>query len=119
LELIRAVRGVRFSHHGYDGIGVREIAQTAGVTGVLVNRYFGSKQEERAAMILALILGFLLTRKVIRRQALSDANGHRLSEEFRMMFQRLIDSSASVGSPRGQNRAKKHDMQRKAAYLRG
>jgi AcrR family transcriptional regulator len=34
-----------FSRHGYDGVGVREIAQTAGVTGVLVNRYFGSKEE--------------------------------------------------------------------------
>jgi AcrR family transcriptional regulator len=34
-----------FSRYGYDGIGVREIAQTAGVTGVLVNRYFGSKEE--------------------------------------------------------------------------
>jgi AcrR family transcriptional regulator len=34
-----------FSRHGYDGIGVREIAQAAGVTAVLVNRYFGSKEE--------------------------------------------------------------------------
>jgi len=34
-----------FSRNGYDGIGVREIAQAAGVTAVLVNRYFGSKEE--------------------------------------------------------------------------
>jgi len=34
-----------FSRSGYDGIGVREIAQAAGVTAVLVNRYFGSKEE--------------------------------------------------------------------------
>jgi AcrR family transcriptional regulator len=40
-----------FSRHGYDGIGVREIAQTAGVTGVLVNRYFGSKEELFAAAV--------------------------------------------------------------------
>ncbi|GAA4575851.1 TetR/AcrR family transcriptional regulator [Planotetraspora kaengkrachanensis] len=33
-----------FTRHGYDGIGVREIAQTAGVTAMLVNRYFGSKE---------------------------------------------------------------------------
>jgi AcrR family transcriptional regulator len=38
-----------FSRHGYDGIGVREIAQAAGVTAVLVNRYFGSKEEMFAA----------------------------------------------------------------------
>ena len=40
-----------FSRHGYDGIGVREIAQTAGVTGVLVNRYFGSKEELFSAVV--------------------------------------------------------------------
>jgi AcrR family transcriptional regulator len=34
-----------FSRHGYEGVGVREIAQAAGVTAVLVNRYFGSKEE--------------------------------------------------------------------------
>src|ERR1700719_1714633 len=42
---------VAFSRHGYDGIGVREIAQMAGVTGVLVNRYFGSKEELFAATV--------------------------------------------------------------------
>jgi AcrR family transcriptional regulator len=40
-----------FSRHGYDGIGVREIAQAAGVTAVLVNRYFGSKEELFAAAV--------------------------------------------------------------------
>src|SRR6267378_4356002 len=40
-----------FSRHGYDGIGVREIAQAAGVTAVLVNRYFGSKEELFAATV--------------------------------------------------------------------
>lgn len=33
-----------FSRHGYDGVGVREIAAAAGVTAMLVNRYFGSKE---------------------------------------------------------------------------
>jgi AcrR family transcriptional regulator len=42
-----------FSRHGYDGIGVREIARTAGVTAVLVNRYFGSKEELFAAAVEA------------------------------------------------------------------
>ncbi|HEY0715562.1 MAG TPA: TetR family transcriptional regulator [Polyangia bacterium] len=38
--------GVRgFSQRGYDGIGVREIAGNAGVTAMLVNRYFGSKEQ--------------------------------------------------------------------------
>lgn len=34
-----------FARAGYDGVGVREIAGDAGVTAMLVNRYFGSKEE--------------------------------------------------------------------------
>jgi AcrR family transcriptional regulator len=33
-----------FCQRGYDGVGVREIAADAGVTAMLVNRYFGSKE---------------------------------------------------------------------------
>ncbi|MFE0023589.1 TetR/AcrR family transcriptional regulator [Amycolatopsis sp. NPDC059021] len=33
-----------FTRHGYDGVGLREIAAAAGVTAILVNRYFGSKE---------------------------------------------------------------------------
>ncbi|MFC0107934.1 TetR/AcrR family transcriptional regulator [Kibdelosporangium aridum] len=33
-----------FTRHGYDGVGLREIAASAGVTAILVNRYFGSKE---------------------------------------------------------------------------
>jgi AcrR family transcriptional regulator len=33
-----------FSRAGYDGVGLREIAKEAGVTAILVNRYFGSKE---------------------------------------------------------------------------
>ncbi|MFF5077081.1 TetR/AcrR family transcriptional regulator [Actinoplanes sp. NPDC000266] len=35
---------VAFTRHGYDGVGVRDIAAEAGVTAMLVNRYFGSKE---------------------------------------------------------------------------
>src|SRR5580698_9860282 len=34
-----------FARSGYAGVGVREIAKAAGVTGILVNRYFGSKEQ--------------------------------------------------------------------------
>jgi AcrR family transcriptional regulator len=33
-----------FCRLGYDGVGVRDIAANAGVTAMLVNRYFGSKE---------------------------------------------------------------------------
>jgi AcrR family transcriptional regulator len=160
-----------FSRYGYDGVGVREIAQMAGVTGVLVNRYFGSKEElfcatveiicadhkifegdsttlaarlnakvlsktepidalllilrsapnpraaeilreniarhlerplktslpgrnasERAAMILALVVGFQLFRKVIGSKALVHARRASLSRHLTTALQGLIDS---------------------------
>lgn len=42
-----------FSRAGYDGVGLREIAQEAGVTAILVNRYFGSKDGLFAAVVEA------------------------------------------------------------------
>jgi AcrR family transcriptional regulator len=34
-----------FARAGYDGVGVRDIANDAGVTAMMVNRYFGSKEQ--------------------------------------------------------------------------
>jgi AcrR family transcriptional regulator len=34
-----------FARAGYDGVGVRDIAKDAGVTAMMVNRYFGSKEQ--------------------------------------------------------------------------
>lgn len=172
-----------FVRQGYDGVGVREIARTAGVTGVLVNRYFGSKERlfaaaveatftnglfagdpatlaqrlaalvvtksrddrhpsdplllllrsapnpraaeilreiiashcerplkalmrgpkrgERAAIILALIVGLQLFHKVIGNKALADANGTSLAGDLRLMLERLIDISHCTESPPG------------------
>ena len=45
-----------FCQWGYDGVGVRDIAAKAGVTAMLVNRYFGSKEglfEEAVEVVLA------------------------------------------------------------------
>jgi AcrR family transcriptional regulator len=45
-----------FCRWGYDGVGVRDIAAQAGVTAMLVNRYFGSKEglfEEAVEVVLA------------------------------------------------------------------
>ena len=40
-----------FAESGYDGAGVREIASGAGVTAMLVNRYFGSKEKLFAEVV--------------------------------------------------------------------
>src|SRR5215813_10695711 len=42
-----------FARAGYDGVGVREIAAGAGVTAMLVNRYFGSKEQLFAEVLAA------------------------------------------------------------------
>lgn len=40
-----------FTRAGYDGAGVREVAGAAGVTAMLVNRYFGSKEQLFAEVV--------------------------------------------------------------------
>jgi len=40
-----------FSRKGYDGVGMREIAEVVGCAVVLINRYFGSKEELFAAAV--------------------------------------------------------------------
>jgi AcrR family transcriptional regulator len=40
-----------FSRKGYDGVGMREIAEMVGCAVVLINRYFGSKEELFAAAV--------------------------------------------------------------------
>ncbi|MGH3764111.1 MAG: TetR family transcriptional regulator [Pseudonocardiaceae bacterium] len=40
-----------FTRSGYAGVGVREIAKAAGVTAMLVNRYFGSKEKLFAEVV--------------------------------------------------------------------
>jgi AcrR family transcriptional regulator len=47
--LVSARRG--FAQAGYDGVGLREIARGAGVTAILVNRYFGSKERLFAEVV--------------------------------------------------------------------
>jgi AcrR family transcriptional regulator len=182
-----------FSRHGYDGIGVREIAQQAGVTAVLVNRYFGSKEElfaaaveraftarmlldgdltrfaekmaaavvtrnetddepidpfrlmlrsapnpraaeilresiarhyeqplqdflqgprarQRAAMILALIAGFQLWRRIIGSRALVEANVASLSGDLETILQRLIDASTTGKADNRRSHVKRGDQ---------
>lgn len=52
-EAILASARRAFAQAGYDGAGVREIAAGAGVTAMLVNRYFGSKEQLFAEAIAA------------------------------------------------------------------
>lgn len=50
-EAILASARRAFAQSGYDGAGVREIAAGAGVTAMMVNRYFGSKEQLFAEVV--------------------------------------------------------------------
>jgi len=55
-----------FARAGYDGAGVREIAAGAGVTAMLVNRYFGSKEKLFAEVVAAtMATPTILTREIL------------------------------------------------------
>ncbi len=63
-----------FTRFGYDGAGVREIAQGAGVTAMLVNRYFGSKEQLFEEVVeVTLSAPGILTSEVTRRERPIDA----------------------------------------------
>jgi len=53
-----------FARAGYDGVGLREIAQGAGVTAMMVNRYFGSKER----LFKEVVAGAIATPSILTRQ---------------------------------------------------
>ena len=116
-----------FARAGYDGAGVREIAQGAGVTAMLVNRYFGSKE---ALFAEAVETSMATTTVVLPRILKSGASGSEIAaalisiteagdtplEGFQMMLH-------SAGSPRAAEIARglieKHHLKAIASALGG
>jgi AcrR family transcriptional regulator len=63
-----------FVRAGYDGVGVREIAAGAGVTAMLVNRYFGSKEQLFAEVVAQTMAApIILTAAVLESPAPGEA----------------------------------------------
>jgi AcrR family transcriptional regulator len=55
-----------FARAGYDRVGVREIAKGAGVTAMLINRYFGSKERLFAEVVAqTMATPSILTQEII------------------------------------------------------
>ena len=78
-----------FARAGYDGAGVREIATGAGVTAMLVNRYFGSKEQ-----LFAEVVAEIMTRPIILTDArLKSARG---GDE---MAETLVRLTTAGGAP--------------------
>jgi AcrR family transcriptional regulator len=70
-----------FAQSGYDGAGVREIAGGAGVTAMLVNRYFGSKEELFAEVVAdTMAQPFILTKERLTSASLGESIASALVE---------------------------------------
>jgi len=78
-----------FARAGYDGAGVREIARGAGVTAMLVNRYFGSKER-----LFAEVVASIMAAPTILSQA--NLESGRRGEAF---ARALVELSAAGATP--------------------
>src|SRR5882757_3038778 len=72
-SILKSAR-LAFAKSGYDGAGVREIATGAGVTAMLVNRYFGSKEQLFAEAIAeSMATTSVLAPQIVKADASGDA----------------------------------------------
>ena len=63
-----------FARAGYDGAGLREIGAGAGVTAMMVNRYFGSKEQLFAEVVVGIMTTpIILTEKNLASGSLAKA----------------------------------------------
>jgi len=116
-----------FARAGYDGAGVREIAGGAGVTAMLVNRYFGSKERLFAeavaeSMATTSVLGPEITKAGASGQAIAAALvGITKAEDIPLEgFQIMLRSASSERAARIARRLiARHHQKNIAASLAG
>lgn len=116
-----------FASAGYDGAGVREIASGAGVTAMLVNRYFGSKERLFAEVVADVMAQpIILTEDHLTSERAGDAMAEALVritaaggaplDGFRIMSQ----SAASATAARiGREQIEAHHQRTLSAALPG
>ena len=116
-----------FARAGYDGVGVREIAKGAGVTAMMVNRYFGSKERLFAEAIAKSMATSSVLTPIISG---STATGHDLAvalisitkkdamplEGFQIM---LRSASSERAAEIGREQIENHHQRLIAAALSG
>src|SRR5215831_13533227 len=78
-----------FADLGYDGAGVRGIAAGAGVTAMLVNRYFGSKEKLFAEVV----------RDIMRRPIVLTGETLKSARGGADMAEALVEITATGGAP--------------------
>lgn len=126
-EAILASARRTFAEHGYDGAGVREIAKGAGVTAMLINRYFGSKEQLFAEVTAAAMAEpVILSRRNLTAADLARAMaeglvaltnpGAPVLEGFQIMFR----STSSHGAAQiGREQIEQHHLKTLADALSG
>lgn len=116
-----------FAQAGYDGAGVREIAAGAGVTAMLVNRYFGSKERLFAeavaeSMATTSVLGPQITKAGTSGESIAAVLvGITQAEETPLEgFQIMLRSASSERAARITRKLiERHHQQRIAGSLKG
>jgi len=116
-----------FTRAGYDGAGVREIAAGAGVTAMMANRYFGSKEQlfaevvadtMAAPSILASAFGGTGTPAEDIARGLVDQTKHGATplDGFQIM---LRSASSKVAAEIAREQIERHHYKTTATALRG
>jgi|SRR5262245_2055315 len=116
-----------FARAGYDGAGLREIAAGAGVTAMMVHRYFGSKEQLFAAVIAGIMTTpIILTAENLASPGLGAALAAGLVQQtragatpldgFRIM---LHSASSPEAAEIGRAQIEQHYQRRLSAALRG
>jgi AcrR family transcriptional regulator len=116
-----------FAKAGYAGAGVREIARGAGVTAMLVNRYFGSKER----LFAEAVAESMATTSVVAPQiASAGVSGKQIAAALVGItradatplegFQIMLRSAASASAARiGREQIERHHQKSIAAALPG
>lgn len=126
-EAILASARECFARSGYDGAGVREIAAGAGVTAMLVNRYFGSKEQLFAEAIAdAMSRPTILTPQNLQSTGLGETIATTLVEITRKDavplegFQIMLRSASSERAAQiGKEQIEKHYLKSLTGALSG
>ena len=116
-----------FARSGYDGAGLREIAAEAGVTAMMVNRYFGSKQRLFAEVIeQTMTQGSLIAGGIFDQPGSGQALAEALMKLTRAhdtpldgFLITLHSASSQLAAEIGRDKISTHHLKTTAKALRG
>jgi AcrR family transcriptional regulator len=116
-----------FARAGYDGVGVREIANGAGVTAMLINRYFGSKERLFAeVMAETMRTPSILTQAIVTSPSAGEEIAAALVEQTKAgatpldgFLITLHSASSKRAAKIGRRQIERHHQKVMTAALRG